>query len=191
VTGTVTAVPGYYAKLFQLATELVPGAKRIGYLLGRDLSPLDIFQHDAEQAAANYHFDLTIGLVDLSPGGLEKALHAIEEARVDALVIAPSPYVTASRSYVHEFVAAHRLPDVYQFRERVVEGGLMSYGVNLLALFRHAAYFVDLILRGTKPGDLPFESPTVFDLVVNMKTAKALGITIAETILINATEIIE
>ena len=109
----------------------------------------------------------------------------------DALYVVPDPLVSTNRICVNTLALSARLPTIYGFRELVGLGGLMSYGPNFPDLYRRTAELVDQILRGTKPADIPVEQPTRFDFVVNLTTAKALGLTIPETFLVRADEVIE
>lgn len=121
---------------------------------------------------------------------LDEALTAISAAQVDALAVLPDPVLGFERARIVEFATKNRLPGVYFWREFVQIGGLMSYGTSLTAIYRRAATYVDKILKGAKPGDLPIEQPTTFELVINLKTAKALGLTIADSLLTRADEVI-
>jgi putative ABC transport system substrate-binding protein len=121
----------------------------------------------------------------------DRGFTAIAERRPGALLIFADPLAYTRRGEIVATAARHRIPDVYSFREATDEGGLMSYGVNISALYRRAAYFVDQILKGTKPGDIPVEQPTKFELVINLKTAKALGLTIPPSLLLRADQVIE
>ena len=113
------------------------------------------------------------------------------KGRADALYVTSSPLVSTNRIRINILAAAARLPTMYSFREHVEAGGLMSYGTNFSALYRRAADYVDKVLRGTKPADIPVEQPTRFDLVVNLTTAKAIGIEVPPTLLALADEVIE
>ena len=112
-------------------------------------------------------------------------------ARADALTVLPSNMFNIERRRLADLAAKNRLPAVYQLREYVDAGGLMAYGANLADLYRRAATYVDKILKGAKPGDLPVEQPTKFELVINLKTAKALGLTIPQSLLLRADEVIQ
>jgi putative ABC transport system substrate-binding protein len=113
------------------------------------------------------------------------------KGRADALFVSSEPLVNTNRVRINTLALAARLPTIYLTREYVESGGLMSYGPNFPALFRRAAEYVDKILRGAKPADIPVEQPLKFDLVVNNTTAKALGLTISESFLLRANEVIE
>jgi putative tryptophan/tyrosine transport system substrate-binding protein len=113
------------------------------------------------------------------------------KGRADALYVVGDALVTSYQIRINTLALAARLPTIYSQREQVEAGGLMSYGPNFPDLFRRAADFVDKILRGAKPGDIPVEQPTKFDLVVNLNTARALGLTIPESFLLRADEVIE
>ncbi len=121
----------------------------------------------------------------------EPAFSAIRRERADALIVVRSPLTATHRARIVNFAAKSRLPAIYPDREFVDAGGLMSYGVNVPDLWGRAAVYVDKILKGAKPADLPVEQPTKFELVINLKTAKALGLTIPRSVLIRADEVIE
>jgi len=122
---------------------------------------------------------------------LESAFSAISRESPDGLLVAPSSFVNANRARVIEFTAKRRLPTIYAPSRFVKAGGLMSYGTDRQHLYRRAATYVDKIFKGAKPADLPVEQPTKFDLVINLKTAKALGLTIPPEVLYQATKVIK
>ncbi len=121
----------------------------------------------------------------------DRAFHDIATGRADAVTVLPSNMFNNERSRLADLAIENRLPAVFQFREYVDAGGLMAYGASLTDLNRRAAIYVDKILRGTKPGDLPVEQPTKFELVFNVKTAKTLGLTILQSVLLRADELIQ
>ena len=121
---------------------------------------------------------------------LPKAFEAIARARADGLLVLPDSVTNGHRKPILDFAASRRLPAMYPFRESVDEGGLLCYGPSLTDSLRTAADYVDRILKGARPGDLPIAQPTRFDLVVNLKTAKALGLTIPQTILVRADDVV-
>jgi putative ABC transport system substrate-binding protein len=126
-----------------------------------------------------------------SPSELDKAFKTASTARAGAIVILPDPVISTNLKRIVDFAAKNRLPSIYQSSEFADAGGLVTYGPDRADLFRRAATYVDKILKGTKPGDLPVEQPTKLELVVNLKTAKALGITIPQSVLVRADRVIE
>jgi putative ABC transport system substrate-binding protein len=126
-----------------------------------------------------------------SPDEFDKAFEAASRARAGALVVFANPVTTTNLKRIAGLAARSRLPSVSQFSEFADAGGLMTYGPDRADLFRRAATYVDKILKGAKPGELPVELPTKFELVINMKTAKALGLTIPQSVLVRADRVIE
>jgi putative ABC transport system substrate-binding protein len=122
---------------------------------------------------------------------LERALEALNRERPDALVLLADPLTLSQRLRIVEFAAEERLPAIYEVSQFVDAGGLMSYGPDVDELVRRSATYVDKILKGAKPGDLPIEQPTKFELVINLKTAKALGISIPQSVLLQADRVIQ
>jgi putative ABC transport system substrate-binding protein len=149
-------------------------------------------QFKASQAAAR---SLRLHLQALNverPDDFTTTLAEVQRNRAEALIVSSSPLFYAQRSRLVEFAATHRLPTIYHQSEFVVSsGGLMSYGADFRDLFRRSATYVDRILKGAKPADLPVEQPTKFELVVNLKTAKTLGLTIPPSVLARADRLIE
>src|SRR5262249_7978801 len=145
---------------------------------------------ETETAAATSGVQLQLVGVD-GPHALDHAFSAAIGERADALIVLPSPMLFAEHRHIVELAAKHRLPAMYQAREFVEVGGLMSYGSNLADQSRRAAVYVDKILKGAKPADLPVEQPTKFELLVNLKTARELGLTISRDFLLLADEVIE
>ena len=142
-------------------------------------------------AARSLHVELQS--VELSRGeDLDRAFSAVAKGRAQAMIVpVGNPVTVARRDQVASFAQRSRLPSIYGAREYVDDGGLMSYGPNLADLFRRAANYVDKILKGAKPANLPIEQPTKFELVINLKTAKALGLTVPPSILAPVDEVIE
>ena len=124
------------------------------------------------------------------PDDFAPALAALTTERPDALMTLAEPLTIMYRRQIADFAVTHRLPMMSQLKEFAEAGGLMTYGTSLPGLFQHAAYYVDRILKGAKPADLPVEQPTKFELIINLKTAQALGITIPPTLLFQADEVI-
>ena len=126
-----------------------------------------------------------------SPKDFDRAFSAMTRERADALIVLPSPMFYAEHKRIVDLAANSRLPAIYAFREAVDAGGFMAYVVNISDLLRRAATYVDKILKGAKPADLPVEQPTKFEFIINLKTAKTLGLTIPQSVLIRADQVIE
>jgi putative ABC transport system substrate-binding protein len=190
LTGMSLSNLAHIGKQLQLLKEAVPHVRRFAFLWN-SLNPGNAAALTATQAAAG-----TLG-VDLHPVGirgpddLQSALAAGLTGGAGALLVAPDPVTYSLRSAIMQFAAVNRLPVMYNFREEVEAGGLMAYGADLLEHYRRAATHVDKILKGAKPADLPVEQPTKFEFVINLKTAKALGLTIPPAVLARADEVIQ
>lgn len=190
VTGITPYIDGLPAKQIELARELVPTAAKIG-LLGNMNDPKAPPQRDELKKAAH-----ALGLAVVIPEvrGAEEvggAIQVLANERVDLAIVLQTTMMLSLRRDIAPMMAAKRLPAVYGYREHVDEGGLISYGVNLSWCWQHLAMFVDKILRGASPADLPVEFPPRVQMVVNMRTAKALGFVLPSTLLVRADEVIE
>jgi len=191
--GNVTGLSNQQTDLgglrLELLREIVPGLKRVA-VLGNVNSPNATLEMNLVLAAATKlgleAFRLEVRKTEDIDAGMESL-----KGRADALYICSDPLVTTHRVRINTLAVSQKLPAMNAFREYVQAGGLISYGPNFPDLFRRAAEYVDKILRGTKPADLPVEQPTKFDLVINLTTAKALGLTIPEQFLLRANEVIE
>jgi putative tryptophan/tyrosine transport system substrate-binding protein len=190
VTGIAPYVAGLPAKQMELAREVVPGAARIG-VLANSSDPKAPPQLQ-ELEAAGRELGIKVAVADVrAPDGLDGAFQMLVEQRVDVLIVLQTSMLLTERRRIAELAAATRLPTIYGYREHVDDGGLISYGVDLRACFRRGAYYVQKILSGVAPGDLPVEFPTKLELVVNLKTAKALGLEMSPLLLARADEVIE
>jgi putative ABC transport system substrate-binding protein len=178
------------AKRLQLLKLAVPTVLRVAFLWNPD-NPSQAAYLDEWKAAAPALGVEMLFVAVRSSDEFDSAFAAMMRQRPDAFTITGDPLHQVHIGWIIDFLARNRLPGMYQFRENVVAGGLMSYGASQHDLFRRAAGYVDKILQGTRPADLPVEQPTKFDLAVNLKTAKALGLTIPEPFLLLADEIIE
>jgi ABC-type uncharacterized transport system substrate-binding protein len=189
VTGLSIQTHDLTGKRLELLRELVPGLRRLAILVDADY-PEFLRETDEVQAIAR---PLDIKVVKLEIRGREDIVAALDALKggADALYITGGPLIAASRTSIHTMATAAKLPTTYNDRLFIEGGGLMSYGPNFTHLFRRAADFVDRILRGAKPADLPVEQPTKFDLVINLTTAKALGLEIPPALLALADEVIE
>ena len=192
VTGlSLGAGEQFAGKWVELLKEIVPRASRVAAVWDPLAGPHVLsFVRATEVAAQAAGVRLQL-LQARNAKEIEDAFAAMSGRGAEALIVLPSSQFNAERKRIVELAAKHRLPAIYEQREFVDVGGLMSYGANLLALFRRAAYYVDRILKGTKPGDLPVEQPTTFEMVINLKTAKALGLTIPQIILLRADQVIQ
>jgi putative tryptophan/tyrosine transport system substrate-binding protein len=190
ITGLSTVAPEMAGKWLQLLKTAIPGASRIAFLgnLG-NLQQVPLLQA-AQQAARTLRTDLLS--IDASTSDeLDGAFATMAREHAEALIVTGDPVFFLEKTRIVELAASRKLPAIYQWREFAAIGGLMSYGPDLNDLFRRAATYVDKILKGAKPADLPVEQPTKFQLVVNLKTAQALGLTIPPVILAGADEVIE
>jgi len=190
VTGLSNQISDTGGKKLEFLREIVPSLRRLAILANADNPATLPEMGEAQAAARKLGLEVTISEVrraeDITP-----AFDALVEAHADALYICTDPLLNAYRVRVNTLALAARLPTIHGLREYVEAGGLMSYGPNLPALFRRAADFVDKILRGARPADIPVEQPTKFDLVINLTTAKALGLTVPRSLLASADEVIE
>jgi putative tryptophan/tyrosine transport system substrate-binding protein len=190
VTGIEPYVAGLPGKQIELAREIVPGASTIGLLTNSD-DPKGA-GHAPEVEAAGRAVGLKIVAADANrPEDIEGALREFANSRADVVIVLQTSLLLLNCPQIAASALAMRLPTVYGYREHVMAGGLISYGVDLRWCYHRAAYFVDKILHGTPPGSLPIEFPTHFPLAINLKTAKTLGLTIPPTLVARADEIIE
>ena len=176
-------------KRLELLREVVPGLRRLAILgdLGNPSNVLDV----AEVEAAARTLRLEVARSDVRRAeDIAPAFEALKD-RADAVYVCTNPLFTNNPIRISTLALGARMPTIYASREHVAAGGLMGYGPNFPDQFRRAGDYVDKILRGAKPGDLPVEQPTKFDLVINLTTAKALGLTISESLLLRADEAIE
>ncbi|MEO8006408.1 MAG: ABC transporter substrate-binding protein [Betaproteobacteria bacterium] len=192
ITGLSFMHPELSGKILQLLKEAVPRLSRVAILWSPGIpltAPQEKFRDDIKAAASS----LTVELVFVSvrtPEELETAFATVNNARIQAIYLSDSPLLYVHRDTLIRLATRSRLPTIYRSRIFVESGGLMSYGVDWLDQARRAAGYIDKILKGAKPGDLPIEQPTKIELLVNLKTAKQLGIAIPESILLRADEVI-
>ena len=190
VTGVTTIAQELSGKWLELLRETMPGIKRVAVLTNPDSPYTALYSKDAALAAQSVGVELRM-LGARGPGEFDAAFTAMGSGNAQALMVVADIMFVTQRARIVDLVAKSRLPAVYWDRSFVSSGGLMFYGAGLPDMYRHAATHVDRILRGAKPGDLPVEQPTKFELVINLATAKALGITIPESLLARADEVIE
>ena len=189
VTGNTLMLAEMSAKRLQLLKEAVPNVSRVAVLWNPALPWHPAMLKEVEAAAPSLRLQ-PIAIAVRSRDDFGNAFAEIASARVDALFVSETMTPTARRQLV-DFAAKNRLPAMFMNRDYVAAGGLMSYAPNFSDGFRHAAQYVDKILKGARPRDLPVEQPTKFELVINMKTAKALGLTLSPSISVRADEVIQ
>jgi ABC-type uncharacterized transport system substrate-binding protein len=189
VTGLSNQISDTGGKKLELLREVVPSLRRLAILANVGNPAVVLDMGEAQAAASKLGLEVTTSEIrraeDIAP-----AFDALK-GRADALYVCTDPLVNTHRIRVNTLALAARLPTIHGLREYVEAGGLMSYGPNLPDLMRRAGDYVDKIMRGAKPGDIPVEQPTKFDLVINLTTAKALGIDVPPTLLARADEVIE
>ena len=193
VTGLSSLGPEVVGKRLELLKQVVPGVNRVAVLrqpaaLGEHVAKDMLKAADAAARALGVQPQF---IEARDPDELARAFSDMTSARAGALTVLPANMFLREHRRLVDLAAKNRLPAVYTSREFVDAGGLMSYGANQPDLFRRAATYVDKILKGAKPGDLPIEQPTKFELVINLKTAKALGLTIPQSVLAHADEVIQ
>ena len=186
VTGVTIISPELSRKRLELLKEVVPRASRIAVLLNPGFPGTAADLRELRSAARS--LDLALQEIEVrSPAGLDAAFAA---ARADAVAPLADPFFTAQRARIVGLAARRRLPGVYDWKEFVEAGGLISCGPSLPDLYRRAARHVDRILKGARPGDLPVEQPTTFEVAVNLDTARALGVTVPRSVLVRADKVI-
>ena len=190
ITGISNQREEVLGKLIGILHEVAPGAQRIAFLLNESNPNHPVFWAAAQSACAALDL-VALRVVASTPAQLGAAVEQIVRQQSQAVVVVADPVYLNDRAKLQELMQATRLPAAYGLREHVVAGGLLSYAADLAASFRYAAKYVDKILKGARPADLPVEQATKFDLVINLKTAKALGITIPQSLLLRADEVIQ
>jgi putative ABC transport system substrate-binding protein len=193
ITGSTFLGPGLVPKRLEFLKEAIPSASRVAALLhpGAFGEPTTQQMFRESEAAAR-SLKVQLQFVEArSPGELEDAFSKMTSARASALITFPSPMLYAERRRLVGLAARHRLPSMFNAREFVELGGLIAYGASIPDLNRRAAAYVDKILKGAKAGDLPIEQPTKFELVINLKTAKQLDLSISPILVAQADEVIE
>jgi len=188
VTGSAVQFGDLASKQLQLLKETVPKAGRVSILAHSSVNPTS--QKAAEAAARALGLTGRAFEIRDAPD-LEGVFRTAKAEHADVMHVLPSPAFARQRARLAALAVKHRLPSIYEDKQYVDAGGLMSYGPSFADLFRRAASYVDRIFKGAKPGHLPIEQPTKFDLVINLKTAKALGLTIPPSLLLQADHVIE
>jgi putative ABC transport system substrate-binding protein len=190
VTGFATSEASMGGKWIELLSEVAPGLKRAAIMLGSDNSASLVYVPPFETAARKLKVEPIIATV-YSDVEIETAIIALGREPRGGLYVLPDAFMRAHRVSIISAAARNNVPAVYGFSDFARDGGLLSYGPDLIDIWRRTAFYVDRILRGAKPAELPVQLPTKFELVINLKTAKALGLTIPETLLATAGEVIQ
>jgi putative ABC transport system substrate-binding protein len=190
VTGFMAYEYSFQAKLLELLKQIAPGVKRAAVL--RDASATQGIANFAVIQSMASSIGVEVSPVDIrNPGDIERAAAAVAGSADGGLVVTASGVAIAHNGFIVKLAARYKLPAVYAYRDIVVDGGLVSYGPDWTDQFRHAAEYVDRILRGEKPADLPVQAPSKYELVVNLKTSKTLGLNVPNSLLTRADEVIE
>jgi putative ABC transport system substrate-binding protein len=190
ITGFTVLEPSLGAKLLELLKESAPHVARVAVMFNPDSPSSPRLFESAAAAAPKFAIEVLTAPVR-EPKEIEGVMARLVGARPHGLIVLPDPTTNTRRKLIVELAARHRLPAIHALRAAVTEGALMSYGISIPDLFRQAAEYVDRILKGEKPADLPVQQPTKFELIINLKTAKALGLTIPPSVLARADQVIE
>jgi putative tryptophan/tyrosine transport system substrate-binding protein len=190
ITGLGDLATELSAKRLELLKEAVPTLSRVAVLWNSADGGMTLRFRQIQVAAVKLGVTVRpLGIQE--PGDFEQAFAAMAQERPDALFVIADPLVTSNRKRILDFTAQNRLPAMYEFKSYADDGGLIAYGPSMPDMLRRGAAYVDKILKGARPSDLPVEQPTRFELVVNLKTAKALGLTIPQSILLRADDVIQ
>jgi ABC-type uncharacterized transport system substrate-binding protein len=190
VTGLSNISSELSGKRLELLSEAVPGLRRVALLWNPDVRGAVLDYKETEAAARSQHLELQSVEVSRTED-LDRALSAVTSRHAQALILPPNPVAITNQRQIASFARKNRLPSMYGQKEYVDAGGLMSYGPSTAEMNRQAAVYVDKILKGANPGDLPVEQPTKFELVINLKTAKGLGLTIPHSLIQRADQVIQ
>lgn len=190
LTGFMNVDAGMAGKWLELIKEIAPAIKRVALVFNPRTSPYQSYLRSFDESAPKLHVQ-AIPTPVLDTAEIESAITALGREPDSALFVIPDVFVQIHRQLIIGLTAQYRIPAVYPYRFFVTSGGLMSYGIDTVIVFRQAASYVDRILKGTLPADLPVQAPAIFRLVVNLGAAKAIGLTISESFLLRADEVIE
>jgi putative tryptophan/tyrosine transport system substrate-binding protein len=190
ITGLSIGAPGLYGKRLELLKEIVPRLSRVGVLLNPTNPGADVSLKESQTVAQT--LDVQIQSLEVrSPKDIDSAFDAATKSRTTAVSVMQHTPITTNPKRITELAAKLRLPAIYADREWIEAAGLMSYGPSLTDLYRRSAIHVDKILKGAKPADLPVEQPTKFEFIINLKTAKQIGLTIPQSVLFRADRVIK
>jgi putative tryptophan/tyrosine transport system substrate-binding protein len=190
LTGQMSYEASIVGKWLSMLKEIAPDVTRAAFIGNPKTGPFDYFLRAAQTEAPSLAITLVPGVVETDVD-IRRTIESIASTPSGSILVTPDPTPSAYRNVIIALAAQHRLPAVYPFRVFVTDGGLMSYAVDIVDLVRKSAFYVDRILRGEKPADLPVQAPTKYETVLNLKTAKALGLTVPSSLLVRADEVIE
>ena len=191
ITGFTNLEPSVGAKWLELLKEIAPRVTRVGLVFNPDTAPYSIQSSRlAGDAAERFAMEATVTPVH-DPGDIETAITKLAAKPNSSVIFPQDSFTSVHRKLIVNLVAHYQLPAVYAFKYFTAEGGLVSYGIDVVDEMRRAASYVDRVLRGEKPADLPVQQPTKFELAINLKTAKLLGLTVPPSLLARADEVIE
>ena len=190
VTGTTTNAPELAGKMVEILRETVPRMSRIVFLNEPEYPGMALYQRSAEQAAAAYGLKAAT-LAVRGPADIDEALRSLERQRPDGVLVATTGAIVGHYRRIVEFMAVQRLPAIYSTAFPVRDGGLVAYAPDFNAMARRNVAMIDKILKGVRPADIPVEEPAEFELVVNLKTARSLGLTVPTSILVRASEVLQ
>jgi putative ABC transport system substrate-binding protein len=190
VTGIASNVEALFGKLVELTRDAIPGTTRIGFLSNPAGASMARFEQQVKSAAKAQRVELRVATVEKSDD-IDGAMRQLSDEKVQAVIVPGNGLLNRAQKRIVALAMSLRLPLIFGMREGVIAGGLASYGTNNSDNYRRAAAYVDKILKGAAPGDLPIEFPTQIELVINLKTAKTLGLTVPAPLLDRADELIE
>jgi len=190
LTGTIQYEPGVTGKWLAMLKEIAPSLARVALLANPKGTNYNYFLRNATAAAPSLAIEIVSNPVD-TVADIERSISALAHQGNSGLLLPPEHFTNLHRNLIIGLAAEHRLPTVYPWRYFVTDGGLMSYGIDLVDVYRESASYVDRILRGAKPADLPVQVPTKYETALNLKTAKALGLAVPASLLVRADEVIE
>jgi ABC-type uncharacterized transport system substrate-binding protein len=190
VTGVSSIAPDLATKRLEVLKEAAPKISRVAVLFNNEIPPAEIAMKELQVTARMLKVGMQSVAVLQSPNGFDNAFELIAQQRADAFIVFPDPLTFSNSDLIVNFAAKSRRPALYGAQEFVENGGLISYGPSYPNMFHRGAYYVDRILRGTKPADLPVEQPTKFEFVINLKAAKQIGLVIPPNVLARANKII-
>jgi ABC-type uncharacterized transport system substrate-binding protein len=190
LTGTIQYEPGITGKWLAMLKEIAPSLARVALLANPKGTNYNYFLQNATAAAPSLAIEIVSNPVD-NVADIERSISALAHQGNGGLLLPPEHFTNVHRDLIIGLAAEHRLPAVYPWRYFVTDGGLMSYGIDLVDVYRQSASYVDRILRGAKPADLPVQVPTKYETALNLKTAKALALAVPASLLVRADEVIE